>query len=42
LKISLYYLIKKFAKIQKAVSVMNDGDYKAEEIDKFLHVLSLN
>jgi len=41
-KISLLYLIKKFAKIQKAVSMMNDDDRSAEEIDKFLQVLSLS
>jgi hypothetical protein len=42
LKNALFYLIKKFAKIQKAVSLMNDNDQNAAEIDKFLEVLSLN
>ena len=42
LKISFLYLIKKFAKNQKALNRMNDQDDKAGEIDKFLEVLSLN
>ena len=42
LKIALYYLLKKAAKILKASYLMDDEDDKAAEIDKFVHVLALN
>ena len=42
LKVALFYLLKKTAKILKATYLMNDDDDKAAEIDKFVHVLALN
>jgi len=42
LKINLYYLLKKMAKIQKATHLMNDNDSAASEIEKFQEVLSLS
>ncbi|XP_022098212.1 uncharacterized protein LOC110983333 isoform X2 [Acanthaster planci] len=42
LKISLGYLLKKGAKVMKAVYILKDDMKAAEEIDRFLSVLYLN
>jgi len=42
LKISYYYLIKKFAKIVKVTHLQSGEDHKAAEVDKFTDVLALN
>lgn len=42
LKMSVYYLIKKSAKILKAIFYIKEDDKTSEEIDKFVNVLSVN
>lgn len=42
LKIGLYYLIKKFAKIVKGSYLLCDNDVGANEIDKFSEILELH
>ena len=42
LKIAMFYLIKKFAKVVKATFLTKADDAKAEEVEKFLHVFNLH
>jgi hypothetical protein len=42
MKISIYYLIKKSAKILKAIFYAKNEDGTSKEIDKFVNVLSVN
>jgi len=42
LKMAYYYLLKKMSKIVKASYLVENEDMKAQEIDKFTEVLSLN
>lgn len=42
LKVGLYYLLKRFAKVCKGIHLINDKDDKAAEVDKFVEVLELN
>ena len=42
LKMAYYYLLKKMAKIVKASYLVQNEDSKAQEVDKFTEVLSLN
>jgi len=42
LKVGLYYLLKRFAKVCKGMHLINDKDDKAAEVDKFVEVLELN
>jgi hypothetical protein len=42
LKINVYHLIKKPAKILKAISYAKEEDSTSKVIDKFMHVLSVN
>jgi len=42
LKISLYYLLKKLAKVIKSTLLVSGEDEQAAEMDKFVDVLTLN